>query len=92
MQNNIFSIFDSHFGTFVKTPVYAGSFNGKAMFFAVDSAKNVIRVRQNTKGVWSFDNTIQVGALDANGMVDSWAMDREDLVIQGLVSSGRYVA
>ena len=92
MQNNIFSIFDSHYGTFVKAPVYSGIYNGRAMFFAVDTAKNVIRVRQNAKGVWCFDNTIQVGVLDANGAVDSWSMDREDLQIEGLVSSGRYVA
>lgn len=91
-MQNIFSIFDSHYNTFVKAPVYAGNFNGRVMFFAVDSAKNVIRVRQNTKGIWCFDNTVQVGVLDTNGKVDSWAMDREDLQIEGLVSSGRYVA
>lgn len=92
MQNNIFSIFDSHYGTFIKAPVYSGIYNGRAMFFAVDTAKNVIRVRQNAKGVWSFDNTVQAGVLDANGNVDSWDMDRGDLQIEGLVSSGRYVA
>ena len=91
-MQNIFSIFDSHFGTFVKAPVYAGILNGREMFFAVDSAKNVIRVRKNAKGVWSFDNTLQVGVLDANGNVDAWEMDRGDLRIEGLTSSGRYIA
>ena len=91
-MQNIFNIFDPHFGTYTKTPVYRGTLHGREYFFAVDSAKNVIVVRQNSKGVWSFDNTMQMGVLDDNGRVDAWEWDRGDLVIQGLESSGRYAA
>lgn len=91
-MQNIFNIFDPHFGVFTKAPVYRGMLYGREYFFAVDNAKNVIVVRQNNKGVWSFDNTLQVGVLDNVGKVDAWEMDRGDLRIEGLESSGRYVA
>ena len=91
-MQNIFNIFDPHFGTFVKAPVYHGTLRGREYHFAVDSAKNVIVIRKNEKGIWTFDNTMQVGVLDNVGKVDVWEMDRGDLRIEGLTSSGRYAA
>lgn len=91
-MQNIYNIFDPHFGTFTKAPVYRGTFRGREYFFAIDIAKNVIVVKQNSKGIWSFDNTMQMGVLDNVGRVDAWEMDRGDLRIEGLTSSGRYVA
>ena len=91
-MQNIFNIFDPHFGTFTKAPVYRGTFRGREYHFAVDSAKNVIVIRKDAKGIWTFDNTMQMGVLDNVGKVDAWEMDRGDLVIQGLESSGRYAA
>ena len=91
-MQNIFNIFDPHFGTFTKAPVYRGTFHGREYFFAVDAAKNIIVIRKDAKGVWSFDNTLQVGVLDDNSRVDAWDWDRGDLVLPGLESSGRSAA
>lgn len=91
-MQNIFNIFDPHFGTFTKAPVYRGTFRGREYYFAIDVAKNVIVVRKNEKGVWSFDNTMQMGVLDNAGKIDAWEWDRGDLRIEGLKSSGRYAA
>ena len=71
-MQNIFNIFDPHFGTFTKAPVYSGTFRGREYFFAIDSVKNVIVIRRDSKGIWSFDNTMQMGVLDDNGRVDAW--------------------
>lgn len=87
------NVVDEESGVRFRSLLYKGVYNGTARLFAVDNYGQIVLVSRRSAAYALVDRSVSsVGCLNKAGHVESWDMDRGDLQIEGLVSSGRYVA
>lgn len=87
------NVVDEESGVRFRSLLYKGVYNGTARLFAVDNYGQIVLVSRRSAAYALVDRSASsLGCFNKSGQVESWDMDRGDLVIEGLVSSGRYVA
>lgn len=87
------NVVDEESGARFRSFLYKGVYNGVARLFAVDNYGQIVLVSRRSACYALVDRSVSsLGCLSKSGQVESWDMDRGDLQIEGLVSSGRYVA
>ena len=87
------NVVDEESGTRFRSLLYKGVYNGTARLFAVDNYGQIVLVSRRSAAYALVDRSVSsLGCFNKSGQVESWDMDRGDLIIDGLVSSGRYVA
>lgn len=93
-EQDMVLVVDEDCGSKFKSFIFKGTHNGAFKYFIVDRYNNIYPVSQMST-TWAQIYTAHVtsvGLLNKEGQVESLDMDRGDLQIEGLVSSGRYVA
>lgn len=77
-----------------KSQIFKGSYNGQFKYFVIDESNDIypVSLLSSTYAQIYSEFTSPLGHIEKDGTVLSWDMDRGDLQIEGLVSSGRYVA
>ena len=87
------NVVDEDTGTRFCSLLYKGVYNVTARLFAVDNYGQIVLVSRRSAAYALVDRSVSsLGCFNKAGQVESWDMDRGDLVIEGLISSGRYVA
>lgn len=87
------NVVDEESGVRFRSLLYKGVYNGTARLFAVDNYGQIVLVSRRSAAYALVDRSVSsLGCFNKSGQVESWDMDRGDLIIDGLVSSGRYVA
>lgn len=87
------NVVDEESGVRFRSLLYKGVYNGTARLFAVDNYGQIVLVSHRSAAYALVDRSVSsLGCFNKSGQVESWDMDRGDLIIDGLVSSGRYVA
>lgn len=87
------NVVDEESGTRFRSLLYKGVYNGTARLFAVDNYGQIVLVSRRSAAYALVDRSVSsLGCFNKSGQVESWDMDCGDLIIDGLVSSGRYVA
>ena len=93
-EQNTILVVDEDCGSKFQSFIFKGTYNGTFRYFVTDRYNNIYPVSQMST-TWAqiySAHVLPVGLLNKEGRVESLDMDRGDLVIEGLVSSGRYVA
>ena len=87
-------VVDEDTGSKFESFIFKGTYNGAFKYFVMDRYNNIypVSLMSSTWAQIYSAHVLPVGLLNKEGRVESLDMDRGDLVIEGLVSSGRYVA
>lgn len=87
-------VVDEDTGSKFESFIFKGAYNGAFKYFVMDRYNNIypVSLMSSTWAQIYSAHVLPVGLLNKEGRVESLDMDRGDLVIDGLVSSGRYVA
>jgi hypothetical protein len=87
-------VVDEDTGSKFTSFIFKGTYNGAFKYFVIDRYNSIypVSLLSSTWAQIYSTHVASLGQLNKAGQVESWDMDRGDLQIEGLVSSGRYVA
>ena len=93
-EQNAVLVVDEDTGSKFESFIFKGTYNGAFKYFIMDRYNNIypVSLLSSTWAQIYSAHVSSLGQLNKSGQVESWDMDRGDLQIEGLVSSGRYVA
>lgn len=87
-------VIDEDTGVKFESQIFKGHYNGQFKYFVIDKNNDIypVSLLSSTYAQIYSNFASPLGHIERDGSVLSWDMDRGDLRIEGLESSGRYVA